>query len=96
MQAREHAEKLARLACQRENVQFLDSTVSLKKFSIARLPDKNLHLLRYFSFEFSATGAERCSGLIALYHLRQEYLFMDLPEQPTINIDSFNSEQNIE
>ena len=52
MQAREHAEKLARLACQRENVQFLDSTVSLKKFSIARLSDKNLHLLRYLSKEF--------------------------------------------
>ena len=88
MQAREKAEKLAQIACQRENVQLLDGTVALKKFSYEKDQHGNRQFLRYFSFSFSITGADRHIGTIAMQHLRQRYLVMDLPEQPTITIES--------
>ena len=88
MQARERAEKLARIACQRENVQLLDGTVALKKFSYEKDQHGRRLFLRYFNFSFSTTGADRHTGTIAMQHLRQHYLVMDLPEQPTIIIDN--------
>jgi hypothetical protein len=86
MQAREHAEKLARVACQREGVQLLDVTVSLKSMGIKRNKRRRFFLLRYFSFEFSCTGSDRRSGVIAMCGNRQHYVYMDLPE-PVISVE---------
>ena len=87
MQARERAQKLALIACERENVQLLDGTVSLKKFSYEKKPKGRRVFLRYFNFTFSLTGTDRHNGTIAMYQLHQHYLVMDLPEKPTITID---------
>lgn len=87
MQARERAEKIAINACQRENMQLLDATVSLKKFSFEKDKINNRIFLRYFSFEFTDTGDERRSGIIAMRGATQHYIYMDLPDKPTIEIE---------
>ncbi len=100
MHSREQAEHLARRACQQAHVQLLDGTVSLQKIRFNRDERGNIRPLRYFSFEFNALGNERRTGVIALHHLRQQYLYMDLPESPTITtaaetIESNNSQARI-
>lgn len=87
MQAREKAEKLAKLACKRENVQLLDATVSLKKIGFNK-SSSGYYLVRYFNFEFTIDGIERRTGVIVMRENRQEYLIMDLPENPTISIEN--------
>lgn len=87
MQAREKAEKLALIACQRENVQLLDATVALKKFSYEKSKRGRRVFLRYFSFQFSTTGTDRHTATIAMWKMHQQYLVMDLPEKPTITIE---------
>jgi len=86
MQAREVAEKLAREACKRENVQLLDGTVSLKKIRIRWLTLQSSPVLRYFSFEFTHSGEERREGTIALSGLNQQILVMNLDDNTTIDV----------
>lgn len=87
MQAREKAEKLAKLACQRENMQLLDGTVALNKMRLEKNSRSDRRFIRYFSFEFSSDNTDRRTGLIALDGLRQHYLYMDLPQSPTISVE---------
>ena len=87
MQARERAEKLVKLACNRQQVQLLDGTVAFKKLAWERDSHGNRHFLRYFQFEFTLTGGERCEGIISLKGIRQEYLFLDLPDEPVFHIE---------
>jgi len=86
MQAREHAQVLARKACEREGVQLLDVTVALKSMKLRRRKGGGWVLLRYFSFEFSCTGEERREGVIAMIGNRQDYLYMDLPD-PLLSVE---------
>ena len=88
MRAREKAQKLAQIACQKERMQLLDGTVALKKFAFEKNRNKNRYLLRYFSFEFSSNGTDRREGVMALYKESQYFLYMDLPESPTIIIEN--------
>ena len=88
MRAREKAQKLAQIACQKENMQLLDGTVSLQKFAFEKGRNNNRYLLRYFNFEFSSNGTDRREGVMALYKESQYYLYMDLPESPTITIEN--------
>jgi len=94
MHSREQAEHLARRACQQAHVQLLDGTVSLKKIRFNRDERGNIRPLRYFSFEFNALGNERRTGVIALHNLSQQYLYMDLPESPTITTTAETIESN--
>lgn len=107
MQAREQAEKIAQAACKRENVQILDVTVSLKKIGFENIRLKNNGhgrqdsqkntqrvFLRYFNFEFSHTGEDRHIGTIAMRGATQQYLYMDLPERPTIDIEATEFSNN--
>lgn len=87
MQAREKAEKLVKIACQRENVQLLDGTVSLKKFGFNRSSNQGYYFVRYFGFEFSNQGDERLPGTIVMRENRQDYLIVDLPDNSTITVD---------
>ena len=86
MKIREHAKKLAVLACKKENLQLLDGSVSLKNLRIERDAKKQFYLLRHFKFDFSVTGTERRTGIIALRGMQQQYLLLDLPEDVTITI----------
>lgn len=86
LEAREMAEKLCKNACIKENVQLLDGTVSLKKLRLEKSTRGRRMLLRYFSFEFSASSDDRREGVIAMHGIRQQYLVMDLPEESIITI----------
>lgn len=91
MQAREHAEKIALAACERENMQLLDATVALKKIGIEKDSHGNRLFLRYFNFEFSETGEERYAGTLVMRASTLHYLLMDMPEKTTIDISTKNS-----
>ncbi|MDH3325374.1 MAG: DUF3301 domain-containing protein [Gammaproteobacteria bacterium] len=93
MQARERAEKIAQDACKREKMQLLDATVSLKKFGFEKNNFGSRIFLRYFSFEFSSDGEERRIGTIAMRDSVQQYLYMDLPEKPVIDIEPTSFEE---
>lgn len=88
MQAREQAQKYALTLCQKENMQLLDGTVSLKKFGFEKSRRGGRYFLRYFRFEFSATGEDRREGILALSATHLFYSYLDLPESPTIEMGS--------
>lgn len=96
MRAREKADKLAFIACQKENMQLLDGTVALKRFGYEKSKAGGRYLLRYFGFEFSSNGTDRRQGLLALYGEQQHYMYMDLPESPTISVENpTQTEENL-
>lgn len=68
----------------------LDGTVAFARLEFKPKSRWEFRLIRQFKFEFSATGAERRSGLIAMHNMRQEYVYMDLPQKPTIELDEHN------
>ena len=86
LQAREHALKLAKVACNAQGVQFLDSAVPLKKITFEKDFTGKTRLIRYFRFEFTLSGDERRQGMIALSGYKQHYIYLDLPEQPVIDV----------
>lgn len=86
LKAREHAERIAVVACKREDVQFLDGTVALRRLGLARDPRGRLQIKREYSFEFSGSGDERRAGSITLVGHIKTNLYMDLPEGPTITL----------
>lgn len=86
--ARELAEQLVKRICTAEDIQLLDGTVALSKFGIKKSKPFQLKLIRYFKFEFSTNSVDRRQGLIALHQNHQEYIFMDLPEKPTIDVQT--------
>lgn len=88
MQARERAEQIAQAACKKENVQILDVTVSLKKIGFRKNKQGQYRFFRYFNFEFSLTGEDRRTGTIAMHGTNEQYIYMDLPEQPVIEIQA--------
>lgn len=86
-QARELAEKMAKRICQKENVQLLDGTVAFNKINIKKNSWLDIQLIRFFKFEFTINGVDRRTGIIALnQYQKQEYVFLDLPESPTIDV----------
>jgi len=67
---REVALGVAREECKKLDLQLLDGSVSLKKLNIKRAASGHLALWRTYSFEFSATGAERYQGQIQMLGLK--------------------------
>lgn len=64
--AREAGIKAARNACDSENLQFLDETVSFANLKLQRNEDGRMLLRRTYKFEFSDTGNNRRIGSIIL------------------------------
>jgi len=62
----EHAYDAVKQHCQLLQLQMLDDYVAFKKFIVKRDKQGCLRLLRYYHFEFSATGNERYNGTITL------------------------------
>jgi hypothetical protein len=90
LRAREMATGLARRACDREGVQFLDQAVALRRLGI-RWTREGLRLRRLYRFEFSEEGTGRRSGDLVLLGLRLECLKLDLrrpDEQASVEQDS--------
>ena len=65
--AREAANRVARDACSRAVVQFLDGTVAFAGFRLRRdSRGKLLRLLRTYTFDYTSDGFERAQGFIVM------------------------------
>jgi Protein of unknown function (DUF3301) len=62
LRAREIATAVCRHACERQQLQFLDGTVSLKALGVARNSRGRLQIRRVYRFDFSEDGLSRCQG----------------------------------
>src|SRR5207237_9131045 len=62
LKARERAVRAGRSACERDQLQFLDDTVSFARRRLARDEEGQLKLSRTYTFEFSDTGNNRRQG----------------------------------
>jgi hypothetical protein len=85
LRAREMAVGLARQACARYGVQFLDQAVALRRLGL-RWTGAGVRLRRMYRFEFSEEGIGRRAGYLILAGLRLERLEMDL-QQPDADSD---------
>ncbi|PKO88696.1 MAG: DUF3301 domain-containing protein [Betaproteobacteria bacterium HGW-Betaproteobacteria-12] len=89
LKAREAGVHAAQKACAQEGLQFLDETVVGLSIRPARNDAGHFRLRRVYSFEFSDTGDNRCSGSVTLLggnveflHIRpQLYVVPKAPEQ---------------
>lgn len=52
--------------CREHGLQLLDQSVALEKIRLQRGVDGRLQWRRYYQFEFSSTGQERCRGSLVL------------------------------
>jgi hypothetical protein len=72
LDAREMANRVAKDACSRAVVQFLDDTVAFSGFRWARDSSGRRRLLRTYTFDYTADGFERAQGFIVLAGARVE------------------------
>ena len=77
LRAREMAVGLARRACERHDVQFLDQAVALRRLGL-RWSREGVRVRRQYRFEFSEEGTGRRYGSLILLGLRLEHLHLDL------------------
>jgi Protein of unknown function (DUF3301) len=67
LEAREAANRVAREACSRAVVQFLDETVAFAGFRLHRSPhDGRRRLLRTYTFDYTSDGFERSQGFVVM------------------------------
>jgi hypothetical protein len=66
LEAREAANRIAREACFRAVVQFLDETVAFAGFRWQRSGGGRRRLLRTYTFDYTSDGFERAQGFIVL------------------------------
>jgi hypothetical protein len=78
--AREQVILACRRACRELGLQFLDETVVLRGIRVRRGPSGRLTLARRYTFEFSASGQERCDGWALAIGHSVERITLDHPE----------------
>jgi hypothetical protein len=76
LDAREAANRIAKDACSRAVVQFLDGTVAFSGFRWARAANGRKRLLRTYTFDYTADGFERAQGFVVLCGSRVESVGM--------------------
>ena len=81
---RELAIRLVKNVCTEMNLQLLDQTVALARFSLSRDTDGRIAGVRRYCFEVSSNGADRFSGSIILHGVRLIYSEFNLPDGPVI------------
>jgi len=65
-------------ACRRQQVQFLDGTVSIAKIRLCRNALGQVRIKRYYVFEISSCGQDRLRGYVNLCGNRLEEVLLDL------------------
>lgn len=80
IKVRELGLRAARAACEREGVQFLDDTVSIRSVGFGRDEDGRLSLRRVYDFEYSGSGDDRQRGSVML--LGGEVVLLDVQRRP--------------
>lgn len=63
----EHALRLVRQACLREDVLLLDDNVAFRRLRLLRDRSGRLRLAREYAFEFTVTGEQRHPGRLVLF-----------------------------
>jgi Protein of unknown function (DUF3301) len=61
---RDLAVDAVRTTCRNQNLQLLDGTVALQRFSVTRSPRGHMTLRRTFLFAYSTDGVERQTGFV--------------------------------
>ena len=94
LKAREAGIRAAKLACEEEQLQFLDDTVVIRSLRPARDDDGQLKLRRVYAFEYSDNGDNRRPGSVTLLGQQVEYLHIRpqlyvVPKAPERN-DTFH------
>src|SRR5215211_7165245 len=84
LRIREQALRCCDNACKQLNVQLLDQTVALSHLTLARDPEGRLSLRRWYIFEFSTNGGDRCRGSVCLLGSEIEIIRMEHPQGPLI------------
>lgn len=77
LRSREIATHTCKAVCKRDQLQFLDDTVSLQHLSIARDPQGRLKLRRAYRFDFAITGDRRYQGLVVMLGSQLQVLKME-------------------
>jgi hypothetical protein len=70
--AREEANRVARDACSRAVVQFLDGTVVFAGLRLARDGRGRRRLLRTYTFDYTHDGVDRSQGFVVMEGVRVE------------------------
>lgn len=63
---RDRAIDTVRRTCRNQNLQLLDGTVVLQRFSLGRSPGGRLTVRRVFLFAYSTDGMERQTGFVIM------------------------------
>ena len=77
--SREIATGTCKVVCGREQLQFLDDTVSLQRIGLARDPRGSVRVRRSYRFEYTTSGERRYQGLLVMLGGQLEVLNMDRP-----------------
>lgn len=92
--ARETAEGIARTLCERENLQFLDETVSLCRLAPRGTPN-GIRLRRMYSFDYSVEGVGRHKGYIILIGSELEQTDIGNMGRPEKDITPKKAQSNV-
>ena len=84
LRAREIATGICRAACERQQMQFLDQTVALRRLRL-RWTGQGLRFRRVFTFDYSEEGTGRRTGYLILLGLDLEEISLGLPSDPRDN-----------
>ena len=85
LRAKEAALKRCNALCNEMNVQLLDQTVRIARIRPGKDRCGRLRLRRFYAYEFSTDGEDRCYGLAVLLGSRVEYLRLEHPSGPIIH-----------
>ena len=86
LRAREIAVREARVACEAENLQFLDDTVGISNVKLIRNEQGRLIWQRSYDFEFSTTGNNRHRGSIVLQAHHVSLINLGLPPNTHLHL----------
>jgi len=84
LRVRELALQAARRACEKDDVQLLDQTVSMRRLSLSRDAEGRWRIWRQYHFEYSINGLEREHGSVIMLGNRLQALVMADP-RPTVH-----------
>ncbi|HVO90281.1 MAG TPA: DUF3301 domain-containing protein [Casimicrobiaceae bacterium] len=79
LRVREEAIRIAREACERQGLQFLDYTVESARTRLARDAHGRAQLRRTYRFEFSVNGHDRHAGSVVMLGAHPESLQLEPP-----------------
>lgn len=82
IRVRELALAAARKTCERDSVQFLDQSVSVRRVSLSRDDGGRWRIWREYRFEYSVDGVERRRGHVIMLGYRLQGVVMG---QPTLH-----------